>query len=54
VKSFFLKAIDPLFSKHGAGTELPITITGTQEAPVFGVSVFHKKIEKQLGKPATP
>jgi len=54
VKSFFLKAIDPLFSKHGAGTELPITITGTQEAPVFGVSVFHKKIEKQLGKPASP
>ena len=48
----FLKAIDPLFSKHGAGTELPITITGTREAPVFGVSVFHKKIEKQLGKPA--
>jgi hypothetical protein len=50
-KSFFLKAIDPLFSKNGAGTELPITITGTQEAPVFGVSVFHKKIEKQMGKP---
>src|SRR5215467_1450252 len=50
-KSFFLKAIDPLFSKNGAGTELPITITGTQEAPVLGVSVFHKKIEKQMGKP---
>ena len=49
-KSFFLKAIDPFFSKNGAGTELPITITGTQEAPVFSVSVFHKKIEKQLGK----
>jgi hypothetical protein len=54
VKSFFLRAVDPLFSKHGAGTELPITITGTQEAPVFGVSVLHKKIERQLGKPATP
>ncbi len=54
VKSFFLKAIDPLFSKNGAGTELSITITGTQEAPVFGVSVFHQKIEKQLGKPAAP
>jgi hypothetical protein len=50
-KSFFLKAIDPLFSKKGGGTELPITITGTQQAPVFGVSVFHKKIEKQMGKP---
>jgi hypothetical protein len=53
-KSFFLKAIDPFFSKKGAGTELPITITGTQEAPVFGVSIFHKKIERQLGKPAAP
>jgi hypothetical protein len=53
-KSFFLKAIDPLFSKNGAGTELPITITGTEEAPVFGVSVFHKKIERQMGKPGSP
>ncbi|HXT25029.1 MAG TPA: AsmA-like C-terminal region-containing protein [Candidatus Eisenbacteria bacterium] len=53
-KSFFLKAIDPFFSKNGSGTELPVTITGTQEAPVFGVSVFHKKIEKQMGKPGSP
>ncbi|HEY7790478.1 MAG TPA: AsmA-like C-terminal region-containing protein, partial [Vicinamibacterales bacterium] len=29
VKSFFLKLLDPLFSKHGAGTYLPITVTGT-------------------------
>ena len=50
-KSFFLKAIDPFFSKNGAGTELPITITGTQESPVLGVTVFHKKFEKQMGKP---
>jgi hypothetical protein len=50
-KSFFLKAIDPLFSKNGAGTELPISITGTQENPVFAVSVFHKKFEKPMGKP---
>lgn len=48
-KSFFLKAIDPFFAKSGAGTELPITITGTEERPVFGVTVFHKKIEKQMG-----
>jgi AsmA-like C-terminal region len=50
-KSFFLKAIDPFFSKNGAGTELPITITGTQESPVLGVSVFHKKFERSMGKP---
>jgi hypothetical protein len=48
-KSFFLKAIDPLFSKNGAGTQLPITITGTRQAPTLGVSVFHKTIRKQLG-----
>jgi hypothetical protein len=48
-KSFFLKAVDPFFSKRGAGTQLPITITGTRQAPTLGVSVFHKTIKKQLG-----
>ena len=47
-KSFFLKAFDPFFSKNGAGTELPITISGTREKPVFGVSVFHKEIKKEI------
>jgi len=41
-KSDFLKLLDPFFSKNGAGTELPVTITGTRDNPVFGVSVFHK------------
>src|SRR5262249_27049900 len=48
-KSFFLKAIDPFFAKNGAGSVLPITITGKRAEPVIGVSVFHKKIEKKLG-----
>jgi VCBS repeat-containing protein len=48
-KSFFLKAIDPFFSKNGAGTELPITISGTEDKPVMAVTVFHKKFEKQMG-----
>lgn len=48
-KSFFMKAIDPFFSKNGAGTELPITITGTQENPVFAVTAFHKKFERPIG-----
>ena len=47
-KSFFLKALDPFFQKNGAGTELPITITGTRDNPVFGVSVFHKEIKKEV------
>jgi hypothetical protein len=47
-KSFFLKAFDPFFAKNGAGTELPISITGTRDKPVFGVSVFHKTIKKEV------
>jgi hypothetical protein len=47
-KSFFLKAIDPLFEKKGAGTVLPIRITGTRDKPVFGVTVFHKTFDKRL------
>jgi hypothetical protein len=47
-RSFFLKAFDPFFAKNGAGTELPITIKGTREKPVFGVSVFHKTIKKEV------
>jgi hypothetical protein len=50
-KSFFLKVFDPFFSKDGAGTELPVTITGTREKPVFGVSVLHKTIKKSVGSP---
>jgi len=45
-KSDFLKLLDPFFSKHGAGTELPVTITGTRENPTFGVSIFHKTLGK--------
>ena len=48
VKSFLLKAFDPFFSRNGAGTELPIKITGTREKPVFGVFVFHKEIKKPM------
>jgi len=47
-KSFFLKVFDPFFEKNGAGTELPIHISGTRDNPVFGVSVFHKTFDKHL------
>jgi len=49
VKSFFLKAVDPFFEKNGAGTDIPITVTGTRDNPLIGVSIFHKKIEKKIG-----
>ena len=45
-KSFLLKAFDPFFAKKGAGTVLPIRISGTRENPVFTVTVFHKSFEK--------
>jgi hypothetical protein len=37
VRGFFLKAFDPFFKKPGAGTELPIRITGTRKKPKFGL-----------------
>jgi hypothetical protein len=48
-KSFFLKAIDPFFSKHGAGTFLPISISGTRDSPTLEFSIFRKKVRKNFG-----
>jgi hypothetical protein len=45
VKSFFLKAVDPFFKKNGAGTEIPIKITGTKDHPSFGPD-FHDPANK--------
>jgi hypothetical protein len=38
-KSFVLKVFDPLLDGDGAGTVLPISITGTRDQPKFGVDV---------------
>jgi hypothetical protein len=38
--SVFLKIVDPLFKKKGAGTVLPIRVRGTREQPKFGVDVM--------------
>jgi hypothetical protein len=46
-KSFFLRALNPLFKgKDGAGTELPIKITGTKDHPSFGLD-FHDKANRE-------
>lgn len=37
VKGFFLKLADPLFRAKGAGSEVPITIKGTADAPKASV-----------------
>jgi hypothetical protein len=42
-KSILLKPADPFFSKNGAGTELPVKITGTQSEPHFGSDFRHKE-----------
>jgi hypothetical protein len=36
-KRFVLKPVDPFFSKPGAGTLLPIKITGNRAHPQFGL-----------------
>lgn len=41
-KSILLKPADPFFSKNGAGTELPVKVTGTQSEPHFGSDFHHK------------
>lgn len=38
-KSILLRPIDPLFRRNGAGTHLPIRISGTVNQPNFGVDV---------------
>jgi hypothetical protein len=42
-KSVLLKAVDPFFKKDGAGTVLPIKITGTREHPSFGLEFRRKE-----------
>jgi hypothetical protein len=45
-KSILLKPADRFFSKNGAGTEIPIKITGTKSEPHFGVDFGHKDESK--------
>jgi hypothetical protein len=40
-KSFFLKLADPFFKKDGAGSVVPIRISGTRDAPKFALDLFH-------------
>lgn len=50
-KSLLLKAADPFFAKDGAGTEVPISITGTKSDLHIGVGFLHKDSGKK--KPPT-
>ena len=41
-KSLLLKPVDPIFRKNGAGTEIPVKISGTKDSPHFGLNLFGK------------
>ncbi len=43
VKSIMLKVVDPFFAKQGAGTVLPIKITGARDTPQFGLNFGGQK-----------
>ncbi|MGA8274480.1 MAG: hypothetical protein WB919_23180 [Candidatus Sulfotelmatobacter sp.] len=45
-KSILLKPVDRFFSKDGAGTVVPVKVTGTESEPHFGLD-FHDKDEGQ-------
>jgi hypothetical protein len=49
-KSLLLKPVDPFFAKNGAGTEVPISITGTRSDPHFGLDFGHHDEKPQAGK----
>jgi len=38
-KSLLLKIVDPLFSRDGGGSSLPIKIEGTRSDPKFGLDM---------------
>jgi hypothetical protein len=42
-KGMLLKPADRHFRKDGAGTEVPIHIEGTREAPKFGIGIVRPK-----------
>jgi hypothetical protein len=47
-KSILLRPVDRFFSKDGAGTEVPVKVTGTESEPHFGLD-FHHKTEQKSG-----
>jgi hypothetical protein len=42
-KSILLKPVDPIFAKNGAGTQVPISVTGTRSDPKIGLDFHHKQ-----------
>lgn len=40
-KSWLLRPVDPFFAKDGAGTQVPVKITGTRSSPQIGLDFHH-------------
>jgi hypothetical protein len=50
-KSFFLKAVDPLFAQPGGGgTLVHFKISGTEQRPIYGLDLHHKGPEARKRK----
>jgi hypothetical protein len=43
IKAALLKPFDPLFAKNGAGTQIPVKISGTKDEPHFGLDLHDKR-----------
>ena len=46
VKSFLLRAVNPLFAKPGGGTRIFFRLGGTEKVPIYTLDIRHKTLEK--------
>jgi hypothetical protein len=46
VKSFLLKAVNPLFAKPGGGSRVYFRMLGTEKTPIYLLDLHHKMPEK--------
>jgi len=53
-KSWLLKPVDPFFAKDGAGTLVPIKVSGTTSHPDIGLDFGHKGENPQAPPPPPP
>jgi hypothetical protein len=46
VKSFLLKAVNPLFAKPGGGSRIYFKMLGTEKVPIYLLDLHHKTPDK--------
>ena len=49
-KALLLKPVDPFFRKNGAGTEVPVKVSGTKSQPHFALDFNRKPDTKSADK----